>query len=65
MTEHLEERRKKHSTARSGEHPAVKAYRDKLDSIDKGGNAAMTELDQELQEFLDDLKTPVPPKRDD
>ena len=63
MTEHVEHHpHKKHSSARSGEHPAVRAYRDKLKSVDKGGTAAVRALDRELQEFLDDLKTPVPPK---
>jgi len=53
MTKHVE----KHSSTRSGEHPAVKAYRDKLESVDRGSTAAVSALDRELQEFLDDLKT--------
>lgn len=62
MTDHVEphSRRKRHSSARSGEHQAVKAYRDKLDSVDRKGTEAVSELDRELQAFLDDLKTPVP-----
>lgn len=44
----------------SGEHPAVLTYRAKLESIDKGATAATHKLDQMLQEFLTDLKTPVP-----
>lgn len=46
----------------SGEHPAVRAYRAKLDSVDEGVTAATSELDKQLQQFLKDLKTPVPPK---
>lgn len=61
-TEHTEHVKKRAPSARSGEHPAVKAYRDKLESVDKGGDAAVSALDRELQQFLDDLKTPVPPK---
>lgn len=55
---------KKRSTkALSGEHPAVKAYRDKLASVDEGSTAATKALDEELQEFLDDMRTPVPPPK--
>lgn len=50
-------------SARSGEHPAVQAYRAKLESIDEGATAATCELDRALQEFLTNLKTPVPPKK--
>lgn len=63
MSEHPGEHSKRLS-AKSGEHPAVKAYRAKLASVDKGASAAMSDLDRELQEFLDDLKknTPIPPE---
>ncbi len=57
MTELEHPPQKKHYSVRSGEHPAVKAYRDKLESVDKGSTAAVSELDRELQEFLDDLRT--------
>lgn len=58
MTEHVEHRpQKQRASARSGDHPAVKAYRDKLESVDRGSTAAVSALDRELQEFLDDLKT--------
>lgn len=46
--------------ASSGEHPAVQAYRAKLESVDEGVSAATSKLDQALQEFLAALKTPVP-----
>jgi len=62
MNDHVEPQKPHHPSARSGEHPAVKAYRDKLESVDKGGSEAVSALDRELQQFLDDLKTPVPPK---
>lgn len=60
----MSDHRSKHpsGSARSGEHPAVKAYRAKLVSVDEGSTAATTKLDQELQEFLRDLKTPIPPR---
>ena len=45
---------------RSGEHPAVQAYRAKLSSIEEGATEAIKKLDHELEEFLSDLKTPVP-----
>lgn len=49
------------ANARSGEHPAVKAYQTQLRNVDKGVTAATHALDQVLQEFLDDVKrTPVP-----
>jgi len=38
----------------------VKAYREKLASVDESVTAAMSRLDQDLEEFLRDLKTPVP-----
>lgn len=65
MTDHVEPHHKKQSSARSGEHRAVKAYRDKLDSVDKKGTEAVSELDRELQAFLDDLQTPVPTEEPD
>jgi len=46
----------------SGQHPAVKAYRAKLDSIDKGACAATNKLDKMLEEYLSELKTPLPEK---
>ncbi len=48
------------TSASSGQHPAVKAYRKKLDSIKEGCVAATSELDKKLEEYLTDLKTPVP-----
>ena len=46
----------------SGQHPAVKAYRAKLDSVDKGCDEATSELDRKLEEYLSELKTPLPEK---
>lgn len=52
-------------TARSGQHPAVQAYRAKLESISNGAaSTATSKLDREIDEFLTVLKTPVPPKLD-
>jgi|WetSurMetagenome_2_1015567.scaffolds.fasta_scaffold1708708_2 hypothetical protein len=50
------------NSAASGQHPAVKEYRRKLESVDLGATAATAELDRQLDEFLTSLKTPVPPK---
>lgn len=46
--------------ASSGQHPAVKAYRKKLESIDENCNAAASNINRQLQEYLDYMKTPVP-----
>lgn len=51
-------------TAKSGEHRAVQTYRAKLDSIDEGVMVAAEKLDRDLEEFLRDLRTPVPPRPD-
>lgn len=50
----------KHKNARSGEHATVCTYRAKIDSVDARAGGAVSELDRKLQEFLTDLKTPVP-----
>lgn len=60
MSDHHLDQHKKRSSTRSGEHRAVKVYREKLDSVAEKGAKAVDELDRELQEFLDDLRTPVP-----
>jgi hypothetical protein len=52
----------KKSSGASGKHPAVKAYRAKLDSVDKGATAATCKLDRMLEEYLHELKTPLPEK---
>jgi hypothetical protein len=49
-------------SAKSGEHPAVQAYRSKLESVSQRVTVATNRLDLELQEFLAGLKTPVPPR---
>lgn len=48
--------------AGSGQHPVVKAYRAKLESIADGAAVATSELDRQIEEFLAGLKTPVPPR---
>ena len=45
---------------KSGEHPSVQKYRAKIESIDEGATTATNKLDQMLEEFLIDLRTPVP-----
>ena len=52
-------RSKPSKTAQSGQHPAVKVYRAKLDSVAEGATVAMNELDRSLREFIQDLKTPA------
>lgn len=44
----------------SGEHPAVKAYRAKLISVEDGTGGACASLDKALADYLNELKTPVP-----
>jgi len=58
MTARLE--RPPRSARPSGEHPDVRAYRAKLDSVAEGAAKAKSKLDQALQRFLTDLRTPVP-----
>ncbi|MFZ1005933.1 MAG: hypothetical protein WAN65_03795 [Candidatus Sulfotelmatobacter sp.] len=60
MSDRVERRTRDRS--KSGEHPVVRQYRAKLESVDAGATAATTKLDLALQEFLTDLKTPVPPR---
>jgi hypothetical protein len=45
----------------SGKHPAVKTYRDKLDSIAENTGPSLQELDDELSRYLESVKTPIPP----
>lgn len=61
MTEHRSKRPTAPPTAKSGEHPAVQRYRAKLESLDEGAIVATNKLDNELEAFLRDLRTPVPP----
>jgi len=51
-------------SGRSGEHPAVRAYRAKLESIAEGAAAPLGELDRALRQFLEDVRgnTPLPSK---
>ena len=52
-------------TAKSGEHPAVRGYRDKLASVADVPAQKLSELDKELTEYLAQVRTPVPPPDDD
>jgi hypothetical protein len=45
----------------SGQHPAVTAYRDKLDSIVEGVEEQGADLDKTLAEYLEAIRTPPPP----
>ena len=49
-------------SARSGEHQAIKEYRSKLDSVERGGTAATNDLDRQLKEFMDSFKATISPK---
>lgn len=51
-----------HKRTSSGDHPAVREYRDKLQSIADGAQADAEELDAKLQAFID--STPPPPPED-
>jgi hypothetical protein len=50
-------------TSKSGEHPAVVAMRDKLESITDGELVAANEIDLALAAYLEEVRTPVPPAR--
>ena len=45
----------------SGQHPAVREYRAKLESIAEGDEVRKN-LDRQLDEYLQELRTPLPPK---
>lgn len=47
--------------AGSGEHPAAQAYREKVESIVDGVEADADALNRELANYLESVKTPVPP----
>lgn len=55
--------RKSPSPARapSGTHPAVQAYRDKLESIVENTGSDVADLDRKLADYLESVRTPVPP----
>jgi hypothetical protein len=46
---------------KSGTHPAVVAMRNKLQSITEGEASAVQDLDAKLEQYLQEVKTPVPP----
>lgn len=46
---------------KSGNHPAVQAYRDKLQSVSDAVTPELDKLNAELDEFLNEVRTPVPP----
>jgi hypothetical protein len=46
----------------SGEHPAVKAFRAKLDSVADHEVEDLKAIDRDLAAYLADVKTPIPPK---
>lgn len=48
-------------SARSGEHPAVQEYRKKLESIAHGVGEDVKRLDENLSQYLSDLKSSHPP----
>jgi len=53
-------RPKKDTRRPSGEHEAVKDYRNKLASVSE--NTGFEDLDARLSEYLREVKTPLPPK---
>lgn len=46
----------------SGQHPAVVAYRRKLDSVADTAGAELDSLDQAIQKYLEEVKSDPPPK---
>jgi hypothetical protein len=49
----------------SGQHPAVIDYRKKLESIADGVMEESARVDRVLEEYLQQIRTPVPPKNED
>jgi hypothetical protein len=47
--------------SKSGEHPDVAAFRDKLESIAEHTVPAADDLNQKLADYLQEVRTPVPP----
>lgn len=45
----------------SGNHPAVRKYREKLESIAEG-DEVRKDLDRQLDEYLQEMRTPLPPR---
>lgn len=53
---------KRPSRSESGEHPAVKGYREKLESIAESTTPQVDELNQKLANYLEEVRTPTPPR---
>lgn len=49
----------------SGAHPSVVAYRQKLQSLSDHASADLTELDRQLAEYLDEIRSDPPPATED
>lgn len=52
---------KRPSRSESGEHPAVKDFRDKLESIADSTGPQVDDLNRKLADYLEEVRTPVPP----
>jgi hypothetical protein len=46
----------------SGNHPAVKQFREKLASMGEHTAADVDDLDAKIKRYLESVKTPIPPK---
>ena len=55
--------KKKTAKTDSGEHPAVVDYKRTLESIKTEQCASVDQLNQDIQQYLREVKTPVPPAR--
>ena len=49
----------------SGEHPAVQEFRRKLDSVAEHVGSKVDDLDNDLKQYLESVKTPRPPPPDE
>jgi hypothetical protein len=46
----------------SGQHPSVVGFRKKLESIQTGAGAELEDLDSAIKKYLEEVRTPIPPK---
>jgi hypothetical protein len=47
----------------SGNHPAVREFRHKLDSVSEGVGGKFDELDEKLSKYLEEVKSVPPPAK--
>jgi len=55
--------KKKKASSDSGEHPAVVDYKKTIEQIKTDQCASLDTLNQDLKQYLHEVRTPVPPAR--